>query len=477
MGRYNTLGFVPRSILVEAGKVCGQLAPRVFGLSQGLGRECRDGFSPFLRPIAYSCSSLNGRGEFLSGSDIPFKAAMSLSNRAFHATGSTMVRDCYETLGISIDASHEDIKKAFHNLAKKYHPDANKNSPAAKRKFQEIREAYETLRDPEKRAQYDMGFSNAAESVSYGSEETTEYKNTYHDPFSATFYKVFSDVFENEREAYAADIQVDLNLSFDEAANSCTKQVSFTAQVSCHLCYGKGHPANAKLSSCPTCRGTGRVTVFPFTSTCGSCKGFGRIIKEHCVVCKGSGVVDGIKSVNVSVPAGVDSGDTIKVPRAGNQGKRGVLPGDLHIRLQVAKDPIFHRDGADIYVDANISFTQAILGGNAEVTTLSGKSHVKIPKGVQPGQLLALRGRGLPKHVGSASHGDQYIRFRVHFPLFVNERQRQLLEEFAKEEVIQESSGYTNGHWWRRVIDHLNGPRFMLGIAFLVFLQLLLSRS
>ncbi|XP_028550198.1 chaperone protein dnaJ 1, mitochondrial [Dendrobium catenatum] len=444
-------------------------------------------------------SALNGRGQFHGQPDIILKVATSFRIRSFHVTGSSnaMERDYYEILGISNDATPEDIKKAFHNLAKKYHPDANKNSPAAKRKFQEIREAYETLRDPDKKTKYDMGFSNGAESVSYGGEDTVKYKNAYHDPFSATFYRVFSEVFESERETYAADIQVDLNLSFDEAAKGCTKQVSLKAQVPCDSCNGRGHPVNAKLSMCPNCRGTGKVIVFPFTSTCGPCKGFGRIIKEHCMLCKGVGVVDGVKSVYVTIPSGVDSGDTIKVPKAGNQGRRGVLPGDLHIKLQVAKNPIFKRDGADIYVDANISFTQAILGGKAEVPTLSGKAQVKeaslfisgrgrassanrdgdIPKGVQPGQLLALRGRGLPKHIGSSSHGDQYVRFRVHFPLSVNDRQRELLEEFATEEANQENYEFTNGKWWRQFVDYLNGHQFLLGFAFLLLLQLLLSRS
>ncbi|KAG0499580.1 hypothetical protein HPP92_004271 [Vanilla planifolia] len=288
------------------------------------------------------------------------------------SAGSSYIRerDYYEILGIPKDAAVEDIKKAFHNAS-----------------------------------------SLKAESVSYDGEDAAQYHETHHDPFSATFYKFFSEVFENEREIYAPNIQVELNLSFHEAAKGCTKQVCFSAQVPCTSCFGKGYPKNANLFICAACKGTGRVTVFPFTSTCVSCKGYGKIIKDHCTACNGFGVVEGLKSINVTIPAGVNSGDTIKVPKAGNQGKRGVFAGDLHIKLQVAKDPVFHRDEADIYVDANISFTQAILGGKAEVPTLSGKMHIKIPMGVQPGQLLALRGRGLPKHIGSSSHGDQFVDF------------------------------------------------------------------
>ncbi|XP_020576182.1 chaperone protein dnaJ 1, mitochondrial isoform X3 [Phalaenopsis equestris] len=458
MGRFSALGFLPRSLLLQAAS--GQLVPHATRLSQGHATERRDGFLPFLKLLSNSSTSLNGRAQFLRGPDVFFKAAKTFPIRSFHFTGSSnaMERDYYEILGVSNNASPEDIKKAFHNLAKKYHPDANKNNPAAKRKFQEIREAYETLRDSDKKAQYDMGFSSGAESISYDSEDTAKYNRTKNDPFSSTFYKVFSEVFESERETYAADIQVELNLSFDEAAKGCTKQISLKAQVPCDSCIGRGHPINAKVLTCPTCRGTGKVIVFPFTSTCGSCKGFGRIIKDLCMICKGSGVVDGVRSVNVTIPSGVDSGDTIKVPKAGSQGGRGVRPGDLLIRLQVARNPIFHRDGADIYVDANISFTQ-------------------IPKGVQPGQLLAMRGRGLPKHIGSSSHGDQFVRFRVHFPSSVNERQRELLEEFAKEEVLHENSEFTDENWWRQFINYLNGHQFLLGISFLLLLQLLLSRS
>ncbi|PKA50023.1 Chaperone protein dnaJ 1, mitochondrial [Apostasia shenzhenica] len=479
MGRFGLLGFMPRSFFLNGGKVYERVAPLLSGLPEGLARDGSDGILPFLRAMSYFSSSSNGCSTGIQSLDTFFKTSSSFSNRSFHATGSTygVERDYYEILGISKNATQEDIKKAFRNLAKKYHPDANRSSPAAKRKFQEIREAYETLRDPDKRTHYDMGFSRGAESVSYDAY-AAEFQNSSHDPFSSTFYKVFSEVFENDREVYAADIQVELNLSFDEAARGCIKQVSFMAQVPCDSCSGKGHPNNSGLSICPTCRGSGKVTIFPFTSTCGSCKGFGRLIKDPCLVCEGSGVVDGIKSVNVSIPAGVDSDDTIRVPKAGHQGRHGgILPGGLHIRLQVSKDPIYHRDGADIYVEANISFTQAILGGMIEVPTLSGKAPVKIPKGVQPGQLLALRGRGLPKHIGSASYGDQFVKFRVCFPLSVNDRQRELLEEFAKEEVVQENSGFHDGNLWQQVVEYFTGPRFMLGIAFLILLHLLLSRT
>ncbi|GAY41537.1 hypothetical protein CUMW_060260 [Citrus unshiu] len=336
---------------------------------------------------------------------------MFLARRCIHATGScySSKRDPYELLGVPENASQDEIKKAFHMLAKQYHPDANKNNPSAKRKFQEIRDAYETLRDSEKRAQYDRRRSRGSENEKYsaGDAEGFRYagdaegfRYAYQTHFSDSFHKIFSEIFEDETSHFAPDIQVELVLSFAEAAKGCTKHVSFDAFVPCDSCHGRGFPADAKTKICSTCRGIGRVTIPPFTSTCSTCKGLGRIIKEHCMTCKGSGVVDGVKEVKVW---------TLEIQYVY---RRLAMPGDE----DVADDPIFSRDGADVYVDSNISFTQAILGGKVDVPTLSGKVQVKIPKGVQPGQLLVLRGKGLAKNGLFLDHGDQYVRFRVNFP-------------------------------------------------------------
>lgn len=398
------------------------------------------------------CSSVTGKPADFD------TTGMFLARRCIHATGScySSQQDPYELLGVPENASQDDIKKAFHTLAKKYHPDANKNNPSAKRKFQEIRDAYETLQDSEKRAQYDTRRSRGSENVKYstGNAEGFRYagdaegfRYAYQTHFSDSFHKIFSEIFEDETDRFAPDIQVELVLSFAEAAKGCTKNVSFDAFVPCDSCYGRGFPADAKTKICSTCRGIGRVTIPPFTSTCSTCKGLGRIIKEHCTSCKGSGVVDGIKEVKVTIPAGVESGDTIRVPEAGNAGGRGRQNGNLFIKLKVADDPIFSRDGADVYVDSNISFTQAILGGKVDVPTLTGKVQVKIPKGVQHGQLLVLRGKGLAKYGLFLDHGDQYVRFRVNFPTALNERQRAILEEFAEEEINNEDNTSAEENW------------------------------
>ncbi|XP_073002424.1 chaperone protein dnaJ 1, mitochondrial isoform X2 [Typha latifolia] len=475
MGRFDCLRFAPRAIYLHSSKPRGH---PWLSLSVGLSLDRlgarKEGVSPFIRAISHLSPlhkyCLNAAERHCNR----FGSNEFLPNRLFHATGLryAIEKDYYEILGVSKDATRDDVKKAFRSLAKKYHPDTNKNNPAAKRKFQEIREAYEILGDPEKRAEYDREISKGAEEVRYAANDAggfhksyqdpfSRFHNSNQDPFSNSFYKIFSEVFEDGRDIYVDDIEVELNLSFSEAAKGCVKEVVFNAKVLCDSCYGRGHSVNAKPSRCPTCKGIGRVTVFPFTSICNSCKGSGKIIKDYCLVCKGSGVVDDVKNVEVSIPAGVDSGDTIRVQKGGNQGGHAVPPGNLYIKLQVAKDPVFLREGSDVYVDTRISFTQAILGGTIEVPTLNGKTQVKIPKGVQPGQLLVLRGRGLPKHVGLADHGDQYLRFRVHFPSSVTERQRTLLEEFAVEESMQESNRSSEENWWQQIIYRLTGPKFM----------------
>ncbi|CAL2235593.1 unnamed protein product [Prunus armeniaca] len=420
--------------------------------------------------------------------------ATSLGNRYFHATGFCCApeRDYYKTLGVSTSASRDEIKKAFRVLAKKYHPDANKDNPSSKRKFQEIRDAYETLQDPEKRAQYDKKRLSGSENVGYtaGDAEGFRYDNQTHGAagaegfrygfqthFSSSFHKIFSEIFEHEFDQVAADIEVELSLSFSEAAKGCTKHLSVDAHVPCDSCCGRGSPLNAKTKVCPTCRGIGRVTVPPFTSTCSTCKGAGKIIKESCISCGGLGVVEGTREVKVSIPAGVDSGDTIRIPGAGNSGVRGGQPGCFYIKLKVAEDPIFARDGADVYVNSNISFTQAILGGKVEVPTLSGKIEVKIPKGVQPGQHIVLRGKGLPKHGFLVNHGDQYVRFRVRFPTEINERQHAILEEFAREEIMHGNSTSNKRDWFQRILEHVSEPWFMLELSVFILLLLLLNKS
>ncbi|XP_043692153.1 chaperone protein dnaJ 1, mitochondrial isoform X2 [Telopea speciosissima] len=486
MGRFSWLGFTPKP-LFQFHRHFTSLLSVELPVDHGV----RQGGVPLLRRAFYDTRTFHGCSFGSIGRPTSFSATgLLLIGRYFHATGvcHSIEQDYYQLLGVAKDASRDEIKKAFHGLARKYHPDANKNNPAAKRKFQELRNAYEvrawskfqTLRDPEQRAQYDREHSRGSERRDYAgadSEGFTYGSYAYRHHFSDSFHKIFSEIFENETENFATDIQVELSLSFSEAAKGCTKHLSFDARVPCDSCNGRGHPIHAKAEVCPTCRGIGRVTIPPFTSTCSTCKGFGRIIKEYCVTCKGSGVVEGVKEVKVTIPGGVDSGDTIRVPKAGNGGGRGVQPGTLHIILKVDKDPIFLRDGADIYVDTHIRLTQAIIGGMVDVPTLSGKLQIKIPKGVQHGQLMVLRGRGLPKQGILTDHGDQYLRFCIRLPTSLNERQRALLKEYAQEESIHGSSTSDEGNWWQQITDRLTDSKFVLQFMVFILMLLFLNKS
>ncbi|XP_047323961.1 chaperone protein dnaJ 1, mitochondrial isoform X2 [Impatiens glandulifera] len=401
---------------------------------------------PFRLPFLHCRSLYNSSFVHLPADfTIPRRLA---TQRFIHATSScySKVRDCYEVLGVPKSAGQDEIKKAYHALAKKYHPDANKNSPAAKRKFQEIRDAYETLRNSGSREQYDNEHSRRSEDVKYSANDADDFRRTYGTQFSGSFRDVFSEIFENKFEDLPSDVQVEMSLSFAEAVQGCTKHLSFDANVVCDACYGHGYPPTAREITCPNCEGAGRVTIPPFSSTCGMCKGHGRIIKEYCRECRGSGTVEGVKEVKITIPGGVDTGDTIRVPKAGNPG-RGGQASSLFIKIKVAEDSTFTRDGADLYVDTTISFTQAILGGKVDVPTLNGKEQIKIPKGVQHDQLVSLRGKGLPRSGYFVNRGDQYVRFRIKFPSAVNDRQRIILEEFAKEEIVQESDMSLTEQW------------------------------
>ncbi|XP_075643337.1 chaperone protein dnaJ GFA2, mitochondrial [Castanea sativa] len=354
------------------------------------------------------------------------------SARLIHGTA-PMGRDYYDVLGVSRNANASEIKKAYYGLAKKLHPDTNKEDPEAEKKFQEVQRAYEVLKDDEKRQQYDQVGHEA-----YVQQGDGGVPNDFHNPFKDFFRdNIFEDFFG--RRLGGEDVKVSLELSFMEAVQGSTKTVTFQTHLPCEPCGGRGVAPGVKPEKCTRCKGLGTISMqqgpFMVQITCPQCHGEREIVppKYICKSCKGRRVVLGTKSVKLNIVPGVDNDETIKVSRSGGADPDGNQPGDLYIVIKVREDPVFRREGADIHVDAVLSITQAILGGTIQVPTLTGDVVLKVRSGTQPGQKVVLKKKGI-KTRNSYSFGDQYVHFNVSIPSNLTPRQRELIEEFAKEE-------------------------------------------
>ncbi|KAK1263118.1 hypothetical protein QJS04_geneDACA022333 [Acorus gramineus] len=367
------------------------------------------------------------------------------------ATRPTAVRDYYEVLGVDKGASASEIKKAYYGLAKKLHPDTNKEDADAERKFQEVQRAYEVLKDEEKRSLYDQlgpdGFERAAEGGGSGGG-----------PFGGAGFGGFEDIFGgfggfggdffrnvfNQGGIGGENVKVALDVSFMEAVQGCTKNVAFQTSMICQACGGSGVPPGTKPETCKTCKGSGtwfaQRGVFRVESTCPKCGGTGKFTTNFCKSCKGERVVRGTKTVKLDVMPGVDDGDTIRLMRKGGADPDGNQLGDLFVTIKVRNDPVFRREGSDIHVDAVLNITQALLGGTVQVPTLTGDVVLKVREGTQPGQKVVLKGKGI-KPRNSHDYGNQYVHFNVVIPTNLTQRQRMLIEEFAKEEQSEDEKG------------------------------------
>lgn len=382
---------------------------------------------------------------------------MANGKRSFHATGIRHMaqQNFYETLGLQKGASAKEIKSAYYQLAKKWHPDVNKGNAEAEKKFQGIQQAYEVLKDDEKRAMYDQVGHEAFEQAAAGGapgggagfrgfDETI-----FGDAFGGGMDEMFSRVFGGGvgREG-RPHVQVQLDLTFREAVQGCSKTVNFQTAVRCQSCNGSGLPPGVQPQTCKTCKGRGRIVMqqafFTFESTCSACGGSGQMVKDHCRTCRGAGVVKGNREVRVDVPAGVESGTTLQVHGEGGEGPKGGRPGNLMLQIRVQPDKVFRREGADIYVDVPVPFTQAILGGSVQVPTLTGDVVLKIRPGTQPGHKQVMRGKGV-KVLNSRHYGDQYVLINVTLPQNITQRQRQLLEEFAGEDSAEPERAAAEG--------------------------------
>jgi molecular chaperone DnaJ len=370
-------------------------------------------------------------------------------------------RDYYEVLGVTRSCTEVELKAAFRKLAMQHHPDRNPGDKDCEHRFKEINEAYDVLKDGDKRAAYDR-FGHAA--FEHGGMGGAAHG------FGADFGSTFADIFEgifgmgsargrgSGRER-GSDLRYNMEISLDEAFTGKTAQIRIPTSVTCEACSGSGAKAGTKPKSCATCGGVGKIRhaqgFFTLERTCPTCHGRGQVIDDPCKVCSGGGRVTRERTLSVNIPTGVEDGTRIRLAGEGEAGVRGGPAGDLYIFLEVASHEFFQRDGADLHCRVPITMTNAALGGEFEVPAIDGsKVRVKVPAGTQTGRRFRLAGKGMPV-LRSKQTGDMYVQVAVETPQNLTKRQRELLAEFEKlssEETQPESAGF-----FSRVKEFLDG--------------------
>ncbi|MDU8942407.1 molecular chaperone DnaJ [Ovoidimarina sediminis] len=367
-------------------------------------------------------------------------------------------RDYYEVLGVSKGADADEIKKAYRRKAKELHPDRNKDNPDSEAQFKEANEAYEVLKDADKKAAYDR-FGHAAFEGGMGGGPRGGPGFGGQGDFASAFSDVFDDLFGEfmggrggggrQRASRGSDLRYNLRISLEDAFQGLQKTINVPTAVSCGTCNGSGSEAGTEPQTCPTCSGMGKVRAqqgfFTVERTCPTCSGLGEIIKNPCNTCGGAGRVQKDRSLSVNIPAGVETGTRIRLAGEGEAGMRGGPNGDLYIFIEVADHPLFQRDGQHLYCRVPVSMTTAALGGDIEVPTIDGgRSRVKVPAGSQSGKQMRLRQKGMPMLRG-AGVGDMYLELAVETPVNLSSRQKELLREFeevSKTDTNPESSSF-----------------------------------
>ncbi len=356
-------------------------------------------------------------------------------------------RDYYETLGVSQGASADEIKKAYRKKAKELHPDRNADNPDAEAQFKEANEAYEVLRDAEKKAAYDR-FGHAAfeGGMGGGGGRPGGGMGGGQGDFASAFSDVFDDLFGDfmggqrgggrQRAARGSDLRYNLRVTLEEAFGGLQKTINVPTSVACDECDGSGAEGGAEPTTCPTCSGMGKVRAqqgfFTVERTCPTCSGLGQIIQNPCKKCGGQGRLQKDRSLSVNIPAGVETGTRIRLAGEGEAGMRGGPSGDLYIFIEVEPHKIFEREGSNLFCRVPVSMTAAALGGDIEVPTIDGgRSRVKIPAGSQSGRQMRLRSKGMPALRGGGS-GDMFIELAVETPVNLTARQKELLKEFEE---------------------------------------------
>ncbi|MDE4134345.1 molecular chaperone DnaJ [Phaeobacter sp. QD34_3] len=381
-------------------------------------------------------------------------------------------RDYYDILDVPKGASADEIKKGYRKKAKELHPDRNADNPDAEAQFKEANEAYEVLKDPEKKAAYDRFGHAAFENGMGGGGGGPRGGHPGGGDFSSAFSDVFDDLFGDfmggrgqaggrQRASRGADLRYNLRVNLEEAFTGLHKTIKVPTSVACTSCDGSGAEGGVEPTTCPTCSGMGKVRAqqgfFTVERTCPTCSGLGQIIKNPCKTCHGHGRVEKDRSLSVNIPAGVETGTRIRLAGEGEAGLRGGPPGDLYIFVEVAPHDLFERDGNNLYCRVPVSMAKAALGGAIEVPTIDGgRGRVQIPEGSQSGRQMRLRGKGMPALRGGAP-GDMFIELAVETPVNLTARQKELLREF--EDLSEENTNPESRSFFSSVKSFWDGMK------------------
>lgn len=351
-----------------------------------------------------------------------------------------MNRDFYEVLGVERGADSDTIKKAYRKLAMQFHPDRNPGDKAAEDKFKEAAQAYEVLSDAQKRARYDQfGHAGLGGGFGQGGPGFQDVGDIF-----AAFGDIFGDIFsqtggrgrQGGRRSYrGSDLRYMMEIELTDVLKGTKKEIQFNTDAECQTCDGKGAEPGTNPETCSTCGGSGQIVrsqgFFSMATTCGTCRGRGEIIRKPCKKCRGSGRTQVEKKLLVNVPPGVSTGTQLRISGEGEGGSRGAEAGDLYVEIRVQPDERFEREGDNLHAPLEISYLQALLGSEIKVETLEGEESFKVPRGTQPGEVLAFGGQGLP-HLRSGRRGDLLLHVEVELPKKLSKAEEKLLREIAE---------------------------------------------
>lgn len=356
-----------------------------------------------------------------------------------------MATDYYETLGVNRQVKPDELKKAYRKLALKYHPDRNKGDKEAEAKFKEVSEAYEVLSDEEKRSLYDRlghdAFTQRGRGVGGGGQHVDPF-DIFSQVFGGSMGSIFDEFFGGAAGGRGRrgpqqgnDLRYDLEIDFEEAVFGARKRLDVRKMEACDRCSGSGAEPGSTKRTCPQCGGTGQTTVsqgfFSVREPCHACRGVGEITERPCSGCRGEGQVQRRKSIEITIPPGVDTGARLRVAGEGEPGRRGGPPGDLYVVLHAREHDVFKRRGNDVIVELPLDFATLAMGGTTQVPTLTGMADLKIPAGTQHGAVMRMRGKGIPSLAG-LGRGDQLVQVKVEVPRKLNARQKERLKAFAE---------------------------------------------